>query len=121
MDAPGLRQALLEWVRIFMRRSMREFVGWINRSDLSSSQIGALMRVYHRGEGPISDVGEGLGVTPAAARPMVAPVGGGRPGGRDPCPPRLGAGSGIADAARPLCGVRRLLPAARRATAGGLL
>src|SRR3989337_3730822 len=71
MDSPGLRQALLEWVRIFMRRSMREFVGWINRSDLSSSQIGALMRVYHRGECPISDIGEDLGITPAAASQMV--------------------------------------------------
>ena len=71
MNAPGLRQALLEWVRIFMRRSMREFVGWINRSDLSSSQIGALMRIYHRGECPISDIGEDLGITPAAASQMV--------------------------------------------------
>src|SRR4030067_859527 len=71
MDSPGLRQALLEWVRIFMRRSMREFVGWINRSDLSSSQIGALMRVYHRGECPISDIGEDLGLTPDAASQMV--------------------------------------------------
>jgi DNA-binding MarR family transcriptional regulator len=40
-------------------------------SGLSPSQIGALMRLHHKGRCGVSDIGEHLGVTNAAASQMV--------------------------------------------------
>lgn len=66
-----LHQALLDWVHISMRRTMHEFTRWMNRSSLSNSQLGALMRLYYHGDCPISDIGDNLGITAAAASQMV--------------------------------------------------
>jgi len=66
-----LHQALLSWVHISMRRTMHEFMRWMNRSSLSNSQLGALMRLYYHGDCPISDIGDNLGITAAAASQMV--------------------------------------------------
>ena len=66
-----LHQALLDWVHISMRRTMHEFTRWMNRSSLSNSQLGALMRLYYHGDCPISDIGDHLGITAAAASQMV--------------------------------------------------
>jgi DNA-binding MarR family transcriptional regulator len=66
-----LHQALLAWVRVSMRRSMHEFMHWMNHANLSNSQLGALMRLYYHGECPVSDIGDDLGITAAAASQMV--------------------------------------------------
>lgn len=66
-----LHQALLAWVHISMRRTMHEFMRWMNRSSLSNSQLGALMRLYYHGDCPISNIGDNLGITAAAASQMV--------------------------------------------------
>ncbi len=66
-----LHQALLDWVHISMRRTMHEFTSWMNRSSLSNSQLGALMRLYYHGDCPISNIGDNLGITAAAASQMV--------------------------------------------------
>ena len=66
-----LHQALLDWVHISMRRTMHEFTRWMNRSSLSNSQLGALMRLYYHGDCPISNIGNNLGITAAAASQMV--------------------------------------------------
>jgi len=50
---------------------MHEFMRWMNRSSLSNSQLGALMRLYYHGDCPISDIGDNLGITAAAASQMV--------------------------------------------------
>jgi DNA-binding MarR family transcriptional regulator len=70
-DSDNLHQALLDWVHVSMRRSMHAFTSWVNRANLSKSQIGTLMRLYYHGGCPISSVGDGLGITAAAASQMV--------------------------------------------------
>jgi DNA-binding MarR family transcriptional regulator len=59
-----------EWIEIFMRRSMRNFLLYSKESGLSMSQIGALFRL-HRGASGVSDLGDGLGVTSAAASQLL--------------------------------------------------
>ena len=62
---------LREWAAVFMRRSMRDFVQLSKNSGLSISQMGALFRLYHGGFCGVSDLGDHLGVTNAAASQMV--------------------------------------------------
>lgn len=64
-------QVLHRWVEVFMRRSMREFMEFSRSSGLSMSQLSTLFRLYHRGMCDVTDVGEHLGVTNAAASQMV--------------------------------------------------
>ncbi len=62
---------LRDWAAVFMRRSMRDFVQLSKNSGLSISQMGALFRLYHGGFCGVSDLGDHLGVTNAAASQMV--------------------------------------------------
>lgn len=62
---------LREWAAVFMRRSMRDFVQLSKSSGLSISQMSALFRLYHGGFCGVSDLGDHLGVTNAAASQMV--------------------------------------------------
>jgi DNA-binding MarR family transcriptional regulator len=57
---------LQKWVEVFMRRSMRSFIHYSKESGLSMSQIGALFHIY-RGASGVSDIGDDLGITSAAA------------------------------------------------------
>jgi DNA-binding MarR family transcriptional regulator len=66
-----LTQVLQDWTEVFMHRSMRDFRRFMGESGLSPSQIHALMRLYHQGRCGVSDLGEDLGVTSAAASQMV--------------------------------------------------
>ena len=66
-----LDQVLREWVETFMRRSMSEFRAAMKDSHLSMPQFGTLMHLYHGGACGISEMGEHLGVTPAAASQMI--------------------------------------------------
>ena len=61
---------LKDWVRVFMRRSMRNIVLYSRASGLSIAQIAALTRI-DKGAGGVSDLGEELGVTSAAASQML--------------------------------------------------
>lgn len=61
---------LREWFEAFVRRSMRNFIIYARSSGLSMSQIGALFRLSHGGGG-VSDLGEDLGITSAAASQML--------------------------------------------------
>jgi len=54
-----------------MRRSMRDFKRFMDESGLSPSQINTLMRLYYGGKCGVTDIGEHLGVTNAAASQMV--------------------------------------------------
>lgn len=60
-----------EWAEVFMRRSMHEFLAFTRQSGLSMTQLSALMRLYHGGGCGVSDLGEHLGVTNAAASQMI--------------------------------------------------
>jgi MarR family transcriptional regulator, organic hydroperoxide resistance regulator len=70
-EAEQFDSILREWVRVFTRRSMQAFAGWMNESGLSNSQIGALMRLHYHGNCRISGMADDLGVSNAAASQMV--------------------------------------------------
>jgi DNA-binding MarR family transcriptional regulator len=62
--------ALQEWIEVFMRRSMRNFILYSKESGLSMSQVGALFHI-HKGASGVTDLGDGLGITSAAASQML--------------------------------------------------
>ncbi|MBU1879001.1 MAG: MarR family transcriptional regulator [Chloroflexi bacterium] len=62
--------ALQDWIAIFMRRSMRNVILYSKKSGLSMSQLGALFCI-HRGPSSVSDLGDDLGITSAAASQML--------------------------------------------------
>ncbi len=62
---------LREWIDVFMRRSMRNFIHYSKESGLSMSQIGALFYIHRQGACGVSEVGDDLGVTSAAASQML--------------------------------------------------
>jgi DNA-binding MarR family transcriptional regulator len=59
-----------QWIEVFVRVEMRSLLAYLKANGLSMSQIGALFHIYKRGGG-VSDVGEELGVTSAAASQML--------------------------------------------------
>jgi DNA-binding MarR family transcriptional regulator len=64
-------QTLHTWLEVSMRRSMHAFARWMNDCGLTRSQIGALMRLYYHGDCPISEIGDDLGISTAAASQLV--------------------------------------------------
>ena len=58
------------WTEIFMRRSMHNFIRYSKESGLSMSQIGALFHIHRESRG-VSDLGDHLGITKAAASQML--------------------------------------------------
>jgi DNA-binding MarR family transcriptional regulator len=61
---------LQNWIAVFMRRSMRNLLRYARENGISMPQVGALFHI-HRGAGGVSNLGEGLGVTSAAASQML--------------------------------------------------
>lgn len=66
-----LSEALRDWIEIFINRSMHDTLQFRKESGLSMPQIGALMKLHYRGRCGVSEVGDHLGVTDAAASQMV--------------------------------------------------
>jgi|SRR5271157_3322661 len=66
----ALTRILQEWIGDFMQSSMRSLILYSKENGLSMSQIGALFQIYH-GRSNVSDLGEGLGITNAAASQML--------------------------------------------------
>lgn len=62
---------LREWAEIFMRRSMHEFRRFSQDSGLSMVQFNVLFRLYYTGFCGVSEIGEHLSVTNAAASQLV--------------------------------------------------
>jgi len=62
---------LHEWTQAFMRRSFHDFKHYMDASGLSPSQVNALMRLYHSEACGVSDIGEHVGISNAAASQMV--------------------------------------------------
>ena len=54
-----------------MQRSFRDFRRFMDETDLSPSQVGTLMWLYHNERCGVSDIGEHLGITTAASSQMV--------------------------------------------------
>ena len=66
-----LTEVIREWSEVFMQRSMRDFKRFMDLTGLSFSQINILMRLVHGGSIGVSEIGEQLGVTNAAASQAV--------------------------------------------------
>jgi DNA-binding MarR family transcriptional regulator len=63
--------ALHEWTQAFMNRSFHNFKRYMDASGLSNSQVNALMRLYHSEACGVSEIGEHVGISNAAASQMV--------------------------------------------------
>ena len=62
---------LNQWIEVFMHRSMQNLNRFSKESGISMSQIFALTFVHHQGTCGVSDLGEGLGVSNAAASQLI--------------------------------------------------
>ncbi len=69
--SPPLAETLREWLRVTMRFSMRHFMKFAKENNYSISQLNALFRIRHKGACGVSDLGEEMGVTNAAASQLL--------------------------------------------------
>lgn len=60
-----------EWIDLFMHRSMRRFIQYARKNNLSLSMMGALFHLHKQEKAGVGDLGEHLGVTSAAASQML--------------------------------------------------
>ncbi len=72
--ADPLLPLLQEWTGTSLRRSMRGMILFMKENELSMSQIGALFQIQ-RGKSNVSDLGERLDITIAAASQMLERLG----------------------------------------------
>ena len=63
--------ALHQWIEVSMHHSMRNFIQYARANGLSMSQLGALFHLNHMGSSGVTDLGDHLGVTSAAASQML--------------------------------------------------
>jgi DNA-binding MarR family transcriptional regulator len=71
LSSNELTDVVREWSEVFMSRSGRDFKRFMDETGLSFSQINVLMRLYHGGKCGISEIGERLGITNAAASQAI--------------------------------------------------
>ncbi len=64
-------QVIQDWTEVFMHRSGREFRRFMEKSGLSFSQVNILMRLFHHADCAVSDIGEEMGISSAAASQTV--------------------------------------------------
>jgi DNA-binding MarR family transcriptional regulator len=62
---------LQKWLKVSMGHSIRTSIRYARESGLSMSQLGALFHIHHKGSSGVTDLGEHLGVTSAAASQML--------------------------------------------------
>ncbi len=62
---------LEEWNNVSMHRSMRNFLSYARKSGLSMSHIGALFHIHREGMCGVTELGNHLDVTSAAASQML--------------------------------------------------
>jgi len=67
----AFQSALREWGESFMRLSMGEMIRCAREQGLTMPQVGVLMRIKGRGLNGVAGVGEGLGITSAAASQLL--------------------------------------------------
>lgn len=66
-----LSRVVREWAQVFMNRSMSDFRRFMEDTGLTFSHVNILMRLYHGGKSSVSEIGERMGVTNAAASQTV--------------------------------------------------
>jgi len=62
---------LEEWIKVSRHRMMRNFIDYARRSGLSMSHIGALFHLHHEGTCGVTELGNHLDVSSAAASQML--------------------------------------------------
>jgi len=62
---------LQEWIQVLMRYSMRNILRYARESGLSMSHLGAIFHIHRIGSCGVTEIGEHLGVTSAAASQML--------------------------------------------------
>jgi DNA-binding MarR family transcriptional regulator len=62
---------LEEWIKVSRHRLMRNFIDYARRNGLSMSHIGALFHLYHEGTCGVTELGNHLDVSSAAASQML--------------------------------------------------
>jgi DNA-binding MarR family transcriptional regulator len=71
MSADPFVATLQDWIEVSMRHSMRNFLRYARESGLSMSHFGAIFHVHRIGSCGVTEMGEHLGVTSAAASQML--------------------------------------------------
>jgi DNA-binding MarR family transcriptional regulator len=66
-----LKSILITWTGEFMHRSSRDFRKFMENAGLSPSQVSILMGLYHGKSLGVTDIGEKLGVSSAAASQAI--------------------------------------------------
>lgn len=70
-DVDPFIATLHQWTEVSMRRSMRNFLRYARESGLSMSQFGVLFHLSRKRSCGVTDLGDHLGVTSAAASQML--------------------------------------------------
>lgn len=65
------RSTFIQWLEIFMHRSMQGTIQYARENGLSMSMLGTLFHLNHQGQAGVSDLGQALGVSSAAASQML--------------------------------------------------
>ena len=71
LPANQLPEIFKEWAEVFTRRSMHDMKRFMDEAGLSHSQVTTLLRLSHSGECGVSDIGDHVGITNAAASQML--------------------------------------------------
>ncbi len=69
--AEPLVDTLRMWLKVFMHRSMQDYLRFSKDNHLSMSHLGALGQIEHKGEEGVSTLGERLGISKAAASQLL--------------------------------------------------
>ena len=70
-ETTSLHDVLLDWTAVYMRRSMHDFLRFVRRSGLSTTQMNVLMHIYYHGDCEIRGLLALLEVSKAAAGQLV--------------------------------------------------
>jgi DNA-binding MarR family transcriptional regulator len=70
-DSEPFDHTLKDLMEVLMRSSMRGFIRFAKERGLSMTQINTLVHLRHKGPCGVSDIGDELGVTSAAASQML--------------------------------------------------
>ena len=71
MSADTFVDTLKEWIEVSMHRSMRNFIQYARKNGLSMSHLGALYHLHRMGQCGVTELGDHLDVTSAAASQML--------------------------------------------------
>jgi DNA-binding MarR family transcriptional regulator len=71
MSTDPVVATLTEWMDVSMRHSMRNLIRYARENGLSMSHLGAILHVHRIGCCGVTEIGDHLGVTSAAASQML--------------------------------------------------